>query len=262
MVNIVHWKCRRNNWGDAIADFIANEISGQEVHWYHGEDLKTNDVRYTVTGSINQWLRNNNTVIWGTGFISESSKLHINPIKVCSVRGPLTRNKFLELGIECPEIYGDPALLMPKFYNPTSNKKYKYGIIPHYIDKENKWVNKFKNNNNIKIIDITNTENELKNHRFINDILECEVILSSSLHGIIAADAYGIPSYWIELSNNVVGNGFKFKDYFSSVGRPITEPFRPKLTTKIKDLSSDFYKYNINIDLDILYESCPFKNKQ
>lgn len=261
MVNIVHWKCRRNNWGDAIANFIANKISNQKVKWYHGEDVSNNDIRYTVTGSINQWLRNNNTIIWGTGFISKDSKLHINPIRVCAVRGPLSRKKFLDYKIECPEIYGDPALLMPFFYNPNITKKYKYGIIPHYVDVNDSWVNKFKNNNNVKIIDITNTESELKNHRFINDILECEIILSSSLHGIIAADAYGIPSYWIELSDKVVGNGFKFNDYFSSVKRPIMEPFKPKSTDRIKDFSSDFYKYDIDIDLNLLYESCPFKIK-
>jgi pyruvyltransferase len=256
MIKIVHWKCKKNNWGDAIAPFIAKEISNKPIVSVSGTDKGT-DIRYTVTGSINQWLTNNNTVIWGTGFISESSKLNIVPKEIRAVRGPLTRDKFIALGIECPEIYGDPGLLMSKFYFPNIVKKYKYGIIPHYIDYNNPWVQKYSNNPEVKIISITHkSEEELYNHRFINELLECEIILSSSLHGIIAGDSYNIPSYWIELSNGVIGNGFKFNDYFKSVNRPLVEPFRPKVHNKITDFS--LYEYKIDIDMDQLLQSCPF----
>jgi len=258
MLNIVHWKCRRNNWGDGIAPYIAKKLSGKEIKSVRGPE-GGNDIRYTVTGSINQWLENDNTVIWGTGFITEVSQLKISPKEICAVRGPLTREKFLKAGFDCPEVYGDPALLMPKFYSPNIKKKYKYGIIPHYVDVDNPWVMKYKNVEDVKIINITHgSETELNSHRFIDEILECEIILSSSLHGLIAADAYGIPSHWIELSDNVIGKGFKFRDYFMSVNRPIVEPFRPGPNTKISHFS--LYDYQINIDLEKLVESCPFLN--
>jgi len=51
---------------------------------------------------------------------------------------------------------------------------------------------------------------------------ECEHILSSSLHGLICAQALGIKSRWILLSNNVLGDGFKFRDYASSMDTTIT----------------------------------------
>jgi pyruvyltransferase len=257
MIKIVHWKCRKNNWGDGIAPFIAEKMSGQKVQSVTGleQDL---DIRYSVTGSINQWLTNNNTILWGTGFISETSKLSITPKDIRAVRGPLTREKFLKFGVECPEVYGDPALLMPKFYFPRVAKKYKYGIIPHYVDVNQPWVRTYKDNPDVKIISITHkTEEELYSHRFIKEILECEIIFSSSLHGLIAADAYGIPSHWIELSNGVIGNGFKFHDYFMSVKRPIVKPFKPTENTKISNLP--LYDYSVDIDLDKLINSCPFK---
>jgi pyruvyltransferase len=257
MIKIVHWKCRRNNWGDGIAPFIANKLTNKKIESITGTE-GGNQIRYTVTGSINQWLTNDNTIIWGTGFISATSELKITPRKICAVRGPLTRDKFIKAGIDCPEVYGDPALLMPRFYKPKISKKFKYGIIPHYIDYNHDWVKKYHNDPNVKIIDITHSsESELFTHRFIDEILECEIIFSSSLHGLIAADAYNVPSYWLELSDKVVGNGFKFEDYFRSVNRPLNSPIRPLISDDINSFHT--YEYNININLDKLISACPFK---
>ena len=43
--------------------------------------------------------------------------------------------------------------------------------------------------------------------------------MSSSLHGLIAADAYGIPNARINLTGRLVGGDFKFEDYALSVNR-------------------------------------------
>lgn len=262
---IVHWPGGGRNWGDAIAPFIAKSLinEGDSLKIISNKDIESK-THYSIIGSINQALINPSVVVWGSGFIAESYK-HLNnnvvtPQKICAVRGPLTKEVYQYRGVECPEIYGDPALLMSRFYNPKNiQKKYRYGIIPHYIDKKHPWLNGFKGNKDVKIINIQNTEEDLRSHRFINDILECEIILSSSLHGLIAADSYGIPSYWIELSNKVIGNGFKFRDYFSSVNRPVMTPIIIQSNESIKSISHHFYDYKIEIDLDKLLDACPFK---
>ena len=46
----------------------------------------------------------------------------------------------------------------------------------------------------------------------------CEAIASSSLHGIVFAHAYGIPAVHVQLSDRVLGEGFKFDDYRASIG--------------------------------------------
>jgi pyruvyltransferase len=250
-INLTWWGTN-GNWGDELNPFLVNKISGREIKRIENN---SDDFRYYCIGSILQTINSSNFEIWGTGFIDSGSKLKFKPNKIHSVRGPLTRKLLIEQGFDCPEVYGDPALLYPLFYRPENiNKKYKYGIIPHYIDRENEWVKKVEAQSDVKVINIL----DKSINKFIDEIHECDFLLSSSLHGIIAGDSYGIPSYWIEISNKVQGKGFKFKDYLESVERNI-EPIVIKYEDKLEDISKNFYEYKIKIDLKKLYESCPFK---
>jgi len=246
----VKW-ARLWNWGDAINPILIEKISGRMPTYVN------DNPDYLCVGSVLQWATKNTTV-WGTGFIGEDRRLKCQ-VNIKAVRGPLTRDIILKQGYSCPEVYGDPAMLYTRFYKTKTLKKYRYGIIPHYIDQKSKWLQQFKNNPDVKIIDIITPPIECNINKFIDDVNECEIILSSSLHGIILGDTLGIPSYWIELSDKVIGKGFKFQDYFASVNRPAVQPIIPKPTDRIKDFSSAFYDYKISIDLDGLYAACPFK---
>ena len=48
---------------------------------------------------------------------------------------------------------------------------------------------------------------------------ECEMIASSSLHGLIVADALGIPNWRVSFARELKGGDFKFRDYALVVGR-------------------------------------------
>lgn len=250
-----------NNFGDALNPKIIKNISGVEpIHirykkWFDflfQKDFYQGDI-YLVIGSILK-KADKNTIVWGSGFISEKDRLKEIPKRICAVRGPLTRDILIKQGIECPEIYGDPALLYPRFYKPVVEKKYKLGIIPHFIDQDSKLIDKFRNNKEILIIDITGETNKV-----IDDVCSCERVASSSLHGIIISDAYDVPSLWVKFSEKVIGNGFKFRDYFASVKRPDEFPLIIKKETTVGDILSNFKEYRINIDLEKLMEVCPFR---
>jgi pyruvyltransferase len=251
------------NWGDALNPVLIRHLSGREPFLVqeYPENLNQEPV-YTVIGSILQWpvLQNEkllrNTIIWGTGFITESGRLHGKPRQICAVRGPLTRDNILKTGIPCPEIYGDPALLYPGIYQPDITKKWKLGIIPHYVDKENTHLKKFKNFPDIKVIDI-----EAPINTVVDQICSCTSVASSSLHGIIIADAYGVPSVYLKISDRVLGNGFKFRDYFASVGRSETEPLNVSEHTTIYDILDRVSRNRIEIDLNALLDACPFYKK-
>lgn len=100
---------------------------------------------------------------------------------------------------------------MSKFVQPKTNKKYQIGIVPHYVDYKAATELLSGIGNDVTLIDVKQDPES-----FISKITECESIASSSLHGLILADAYNIPNIWIEFSNLVVGKGWKFMDYYST----------------------------------------------
>lgn len=195
-------------------------------------------------------------IVYGSGSIKEDHSVPINKkITFRSVRGPLTREKMLKYGYDCPPVYGDPGLLMPFIYPLTPReKKYKIGIIPNYIDQDDTKLVKLKKHPDVLIINILCINAPEK---FVHDVNSCEYIFSSSLHGIIFGDAYGIPSYYMPLSDKVIGNGFKFKDYFLSVSRDFHIINIDNQST-IESLLSQVIPYKATIDIREMLDNFPF----
>ena len=190
--------------------------------------------------------------MWGSGLISNKSRPVFPPRAILAVRGPLTRQRLESLGISTPAVYGDPALLLPKFYQAKSKKKYKIGIIPHLIDKHHLDLRK-PLPDTMNIIDIQEKDIQL----FIDRVNECEYILSSSLHGMIIADAFRIPSVRVIFTRNPIGGDFKFHDYCLSVNRKAFKAV--DLSRKTLDESLLNLKYELgNVNCEALLESCPF----
>lgn len=209
----------KENYGDVLGPYLVEKISGKEVIFAWPKKFSIIDYFNPIYVTIGSVLSNVNhkCIVWGSGIISLD--IPIKNAKFLAVRGPQTRNFLLHLGYEVPEIYGDPALLLPHYYNPNVTKKYTYGIAPHYNDwkKVNLW---FSNRNDILIIDMMTNDIESKT----NEFLQCERIISSSLHGVIIAHAYGIPAVWQKFSDKVFGDDIKYQDYFESVNLKFYQP--------------------------------------
>lgn len=213
---IVKWSSGEftsRNIGDVLNVYLFKKIFGKDIVSYKEVlNLGVPPV-YSFIGSVLDNSAVRNLTVMGSGFKRESSPLKVLPKNVISCRGPLTRKKLMQSGLQVPEIYGDPAILLPHFYNPGAEKKFKMGLIPHYVDKEVDLVKKWEKNLEVKIIDVFSGMEE-----FVTDIKSCEFTISSSLHGVILSHAYGVPSVWVKLSKDLVGGSFKFDDYYQSLG--------------------------------------------
>lgn len=157
--------------------------------------------------------------IWGTGFIENKDwgKFYRKNMVFDAVRGELTKKKIEKiLGHKIEVTLGDGGVLAPVLVEKDieKNKKYTVGIIPHFKEQDHpvfkEIADKFSGS---KIIDLKDEP-----HQVIRDIAQCEIIISSSLHGLIVADAFYVPNYHIVVTNNLLGDGFKFDDYYSAYG--------------------------------------------
>lgn len=165
---------------------------------------------------------------------------------------------FENRGIDCPSVFGDPALLLPRFYTPKRmEKRYKLGVIPHVIDWDYDVMRKIrKERNDILVIDLAHYD---KWTDVIDQICSCEAIASSSLHGLIVSDAYNVPNCWITLSGKISGGLFKYFDYFSSVGREEAGPEKVEHMSDLQTIENKMVSWKpITIDTDPILNSCPF----
>lgn len=200
------------NFGDEITADTINRIFG-----YRSELTSLEKCEMIGAGSILQLAysreSNNPISVWGSGLIEDGDYKDIKNTKVFAVRGEMTRSK---LDLDCP--IGDPGILANITYRRAAGKIKKIGVVVHYIDRSLPIVKKIMYDDRFLII------NPLDNPAVVaEDISSCQAILSSSLHGLIFADSFGIPNAHIKLSNNVTGGYYKFKDYYTSVDREYSE---------------------------------------
>lgn len=200
-----YWYRREKNFGDLITPLVLRHYGFTPIY------TKPHKADLISTGSILERISEDyQGIVLGSGFINEGSNPVMKNAQFLSVRGKLSKNK-LDLNDEV--LYGDPGLIAAKLLKKREMKRYKLGIVPHWIDRNDEFVKNIKsrNNNEITIIDVR--QNPLQ---VFKEIDQCEHIISSSLHGLIVADSFHIPNAWLS-SSKVIGDGFKFNDYYSSI---------------------------------------------
>ena len=254
------WWYYKTNFGDLLSPWLVKRLYNGDVEYCDGVNKKT----FLAIGSVID-KATPSSIVWGSGAFGTENLPNVrNKSSLClkatytAVRGPLTRNLLRIHGIEIPQIYGDPALLVPFFYNKKIKKKYEVGIILRW--SENYW-NNLEYCDGIKKIYFGTGDIET----VLDNILACKKILSSSLHGIILADAYNIPSAWID-TKSANGYNFKFYDYMISVNK-VQQPqvFDKKIyndtgIVKLDSLLNNFYydKRIIKWNPINLIDACPF----
>lgn len=229
-----------NNFGDDLSPYIIAKLSGEKVVYrkpfslinllldilrfiklifFKGKIVKSllmYSPFHKVIISIGSILEEStqNSIVWGSGIGSRNVK--IKGGNFLAVRGPYSQKRLAELNYKMPSIVGDPAILLPLLY-PFQEKrrstKFKIGIIPHIIDYKH-LIDEVRivGNNNINVIHLSGNNIE----HIIDEILSCEYVFSSSLHGLIVSHAYQIPAIRF-VNNQLSGDGIKFLDYFGSV---------------------------------------------
>ena len=258
-VNLLFFKDKKGhgNFGDELSFFITSKlINPDKYELVLNQDSKLTSIDYNII-CIGSYIHvaKEGYYIFGSGIRSdpplEGNKYSYQNLNIKALRGPLSK-KFLEKSkinqrINVPEIYGDPALLLPKFYQPKKIHflKDKIGLIPHKSNYKH-YENKIKQSNFFLI----NPTDPWQN--VISAIYSCKCIISSSLHGLICSDAYGKPNLWLDEYPLSEGD-FKFRDYFASQQRPYVK------IICLEDFQDLFlYKEGNKINVELLIKVFPF----
>lgn len=223
-----------------LLHFISNWTTRKYLFWWEPSDgqpnvgdylgrslvesiLLLNDVELTEkistsnrllsVGSVLHYAKNGDC-IWGTGLHGKKtrSKHEFKQLDVRAVRGPITRQFLLSIGIDCPDVYGDPGLLMPIFFrketlSSQNPSKKDFIVIPHMHESHDKFQPYAD-----RIL-----SPRCRPVKFIKSILSSDFVISSSLHGIILAEAYGIPSIYLNSNNGEPLS--KYEDYYQGTAR-------------------------------------------
>jgi hypothetical protein len=168
---------------------------------------------FLAAGSImGRIQRPDAATVWGAGIMRRDQRF-LAPREIRAVRGPLTRGRCRELGHDCPDIYGDPAILLPLLFPPHPREpSVPLGIVPHFVHlAEARRL--FGAVEGVRVVDVTQPVSDV-----VAAIRSCGATVSSSLHGLIVSHAYGIPSAWISFGAPLRGDGVKYHDYYLAAG--------------------------------------------
>lgn len=248
----LRWWDNKKNFGDLIGPWLAAKMTGREIYW-----AQKTEAHYLLVGSILDRVTPS-SVVWGPGsFGTEGRKVLKKQPKYLAVRGPLTRSKLVMHDIDCPRVYGDPALLVPDYYLPEVRKTHRLGVVLRWSEGARK---KALEARGIKVIDLLTDQVE----ETIDAFLSCERIITTSLHGLIIADTYRIPNAWL-IADTGAGKEYKFWDYLISVGKcrpPVDVDIKLPYWTEQRMLREfDFDDRRIGIDLDLLRSTCPLLHR-
>ena len=191
---------RAFNVGDILSAYIVWHVMREK-----NEKLKV-DKKMLAIGSIMD-NASDGDIIWGSGYNSNKQDTDYNftQLDVRAVRGPLTKMFLENRGIHVPEVFGDPGLLSSKYFAASEVKDIEYLMIPHYNEDKHKFNAEF----------ILETKGSVP--KFMSQIVRTKKVISSSLHGLIIAESFGIPAVLLKDNN---GEGIeKYQDYYLGSGR-------------------------------------------
>lgn len=225
-----YW-CNIPNFGDALNVRLFKQLANidlNQVDTEHAEiigigSLLENlliDTNYQHLPHITQPIN-----IFTTGFGFDTGGFFHNPnikfpesfkrdIKCWAVRGKLTAGRIEKIcGItkQCITI-GDGGLLSALLIDKTKIKTvFDLGIVPHYADKDHPVFKQILDAiPNSVILDPT-----INVEKFLEQLCQCQAVISTAMHPLIACDSLHIPNRWVRISEHTTSR-YKFHDYYSA----------------------------------------------
>ena len=296
-INLYAW-IGNQNFGDELSPYIVSRVSNVGVNLV-GEDVEHKLVGLGSIITINTLY--SGSLFWGSGVLTEERELNRPKFKIFpitrivrnyrkyqtyvksvpqffAIRGPLSAMRVEQAGLDLNAgrknkslATGDPGILMPYLYHPkkkAEHQRFKLGIVIHQdqgiVEKSLQELVQERYRDQVTVINILRQgDNELE--QFVDELCACDKIASTSLHGLIVAQAYGIPVLFLQSEECPLQkhSTFKFDDYCQGVAEKNFEPYRFTLHEGLISqlLNADFRDPpNLRAACNNLLEAFPYQD--
>lgn len=203
------------NFGDEIGPMVVRALL--QERGIHYESPANAAQRLFSVGSVMHFVKSGDHV-WGTGINAKRpmTLVDMTGVTVHAARGPKTAEALEKLGIRVPRTYGDPGLLIKhvtELKNAIASRTTRrVALIPNFND-----LARYRSHPDL--VSPLQPPREI-----VEQISQSELVIGSSLHAMVFADALGVPSRLISSSHE---HPFKYEDYYLGSSR---DPQRPAET--------------------------------
>ena len=205
------------NFGDALGPIVVSAISGRRLR---KQPFVSGETRLSSIGTIAQNFSGGTVRLWGSGLDAISPGLNVDEggyhlpastrFVVAACRGRHTRRILAENGVESPEVFGDPGWFANRIWpeHARQEKIHDIGVVLHLTE----WAERRPGAALKPQLRRYEVPEDLAGRiAFINPITRrsvdgvgevvgaigrCRRILSTSLHGLVVAEALGIPAFY------------------------------------------------------------------
>lgn len=237
---------RVRNIGDLVAPYIIEDLT-------HRPAISARSTERSYLLSIGSLMQTSTrrSFVWGTGLVHPSAGIgDPDARRVLAVRGKLTHAELVRNGVHVGDVpLGDPGFLIPRLLprNDSASPRFALGLVPHFVDRDHPFFLEAAKDPSIKVLNVCGPADV-----FFAELATCGAIASTSLHGLIFGEALGLPTLWLEVSDKVLGQRFKFADWFSLARNPQPIPLGPDAFASFGDIVDRCEPRQIEIDPEAL----------
>jgi hypothetical protein len=198
------WWDGHPNFGDALTPWLLPRYGILPVH------RTASRARLVGVGSVLEFLpREFDGAIWGSGLIRGES-YPLPRARVLAVRGELTRAL---IGADSRAALGDPGLLVSRWLR-RPRRRWDVALVPHGHHRSHTafLAMAASAQRSVLVVDVHQGAASA-----VRQIAAADVVITTSLHGLVTADSFGIPAVWTTLEPPLDGGDFKFRDYESAI---------------------------------------------
>lgn len=197
------------NLGDALSPVMVALLAGRPARRV---PFRSRNPRLAAVGTIGQNLAGGTVWFWGTGCSpssGEPGRPRHSPdpgmtAHVVATRGPLSAAR-LGGGRLATRTFGDPVWLLPRFYRPAVEKTCELGVILHLSELADRSTTCRPHPDlasfgaaslagaPVRLINTVTPVSPAGLKARLDEILSCRRLVSTSLHGLVFAESYGIP---------------------------------------------------------------------